>query len=101
MQVKPGSRWGSAVGDTEVIVVKAPATPVSLQCGGGEISRRASRVRRRPARGGPLGGHVAGQALCRRGRRDRGAVHEGGDGHPGVDGVTLARKDAKPLPASD
>ena len=33
-EIKPGSRWKSAVCSTEVIVVKAPADAVTLECGG-------------------------------------------------------------------
>jgi len=32
--LKPGSRWRSAVCDAEVAVIRAPRTVLSLQCGG-------------------------------------------------------------------
>jgi hypothetical protein len=102
MQIKPGSRWRSAVGDTEVIVVKAPAAEVSLQCGGTEMIPQSEA---RPADGQPdaelsedtlLGKRYADEAvgievLCTK----------AGTGTLAVDGAVLARKDAKPLPASD
>ena len=34
MKVSPGSRWRSAVCDTEVVVVKGPREPGVLACGG-------------------------------------------------------------------
>src|SRR6516162_7654309 len=34
MDLKSGSRWRSAVSDTEVIVVRAPSSPLTLECGG-------------------------------------------------------------------
>ncbi|HEY1841018.1 MAG TPA: hypothetical protein VGG53_12520 [Mycobacterium sp.] len=32
--LKPGNRLRSTVGDTEIIVIRAPAAPVELSCGG-------------------------------------------------------------------
>ena len=32
--LKAGSRWRSAVCDTEVVVVRAPSEPAQLECGG-------------------------------------------------------------------
>lgn len=102
MEIKPGSRWRSAVGDTEVIVVKAPATPVSLQCGGPEMIPQ-SEARSGDAVPDPelsedtlLGKRYADESigievLCTK----------AGTGTLAVDGAVLARKDAKPLPASD
>ena len=34
MDLAPGKRLRSNVGDTEIIVVRSPATPVELSCGG-------------------------------------------------------------------
>jgi hypothetical protein len=34
MELKPGSRWQSAVCDTEVVVVRPPASPVAFHIGG-------------------------------------------------------------------
>ena len=34
MELKAGSRWRSAVCDTEVVVVRAPSGAASLECGG-------------------------------------------------------------------
>src|SRR4051812_43147228 len=34
VELKAGSRWKSSVCDTEVVVVRAPADPVDLECGG-------------------------------------------------------------------
>jgi hypothetical protein len=34
MELKPGSRWKSAVCDAEVVVVRATKDPVVLECGG-------------------------------------------------------------------
>ena len=34
MDLKPGSRWRSAVCDAEVVVVRSPAVPVTFRIGG-------------------------------------------------------------------
>ena len=34
MELKPGSRWKSAVCDTEVVIVRPPKEAASLECGG-------------------------------------------------------------------
>ena len=76
MELKPGQRLASAVCDTEVVVVKAPAADVDLRCGGhpmtlkGEAAPAPSSTTHRDR-------HAGRQALRRRGRRHRGAVHEG------------------------
>lgn len=101
-ELKPGSRWQSAVDDTQVIIVKAPATAVELQCGGHAMV--------------PVGGDVpAGLAtdpafaeptpIGKRFADEASGLEvlatKGGAGTLGLDGVAIALKDAKPLPASD
>jgi hypothetical protein len=34
MELKPGSRWRSAVSDTEVVIVRSPDGGVTVECGG-------------------------------------------------------------------
>jgi hypothetical protein len=44
MDLRPGSRWRSAVCDTEVVVVRAPAAPATLDIGGaGALPGEAGR----------------------------------------------------------
>src|SRR3989344_4411316 len=77
MDLKPGSRWKSAVCDAELVVVRAPKSPVSLECGGHPViphaearsgdltlsdAHAAARrgLRPRPAPGGPRGDGAGG-----------------------------------------
>jgi hypothetical protein len=42
MDLKPGSRWKSAPCKSEVVVVRSPKTPVTLECGGHPMVAAAS-----------------------------------------------------------
>ena len=98
----PGSRWRSAVCDAEVVVVRAPAGPVSLRIGGAEVlaSQGArpdnARLDDALANGTLLGkryqDEVSGvEVLCT--RSGRGTIT--------VDGRRATVLAPKPLPASD
>lgn len=102
MLSKPGSRWKSAVCDTELVVVRAPADEVDLRCGGQPVI--------------PLGdtgddgltidpAHNGGTALGKRYADDAVGVEvlctKAGDGSLSIGDTPLPQKDAKPLPASD
>ena len=89
-EIKPGSRWKSAVCSTEVIVVKAPADAVTLECGGHPMVATGqdapAGVALDPARS-------TGTAIGKR--------TKAGDGTLSVDGEIIGLKDSKPLPSSD
>ena len=102
MEYKPGTRWKSAVSDTEVVIVSGPNTAISLQCGGHDVV--------------PLGdeapsGLTMDPAFAEASLIGKRYVHEpsdlevlctkGGAGTLAVDGEPLALKGAKPLPSSD
>src|SRR6478672_12435447 len=99
--LKPGSRWKSAVCSTELIVVRPPSEAVTLECGGHAMvsnnEEPPSGLTLDPARTGqtPPGKrfeHSSGlEMLCTK----------GGDGALSVDGEVLGTKEAKPLPSSD
>jgi hypothetical protein len=101
-QLKPGSRWRSAVCSTEVVVVKAPGDAVSLECGGHAMV---------PNDADPPGGLAVDPAFAegtKMGKRfadpETGIellATKGGDGTLAVNGVAVPQKDAKPLPSSD
>lgn len=103
MIIRPGLRFRSAVSTVELIVVRAPAGDVALACGGvlmltDGAASAATDATLDPALADDLqvgkrySEEAAGlEVLCTK---------------PGVgtltcDGVALAPKDAKPLPASD
>jgi len=102
MQLRVGSRWRSAVDDTQVVVVRAPEGEVSLTCGGHPMV---------PADGQPTAGltisegHEGSTALGKR-YADPGAGLEllcvkAGTSALALNGAELPLKSAKPLPASD
>jgi hypothetical protein len=102
MDLKPGSRWASQVCDTEVIVVRAPTSAVTLECGGHPVTPvgdgPSSDVTLDPAfaQGSLIGKRFAdpesGLELL---------VTKAGEGSLAVNGVVIPLKEAKPLPSSD
>jgi hypothetical protein len=102
MDLKPGSRWRSAVCDTEVVVVRAPASPVAFGIGGATAlsAGAAPPASMRPdaalADGTLLGKRYADEAtglelLCTK----------SGSGTITVDGRRAAVVMPRQLPASD
>jgi len=102
--MKAGSRWCSTVDTTEVVVVKSPAEPVTLECGGAPMV---------PQGEAPSGGngtvdpaHAGGTLLGKRYVDDGDLGLEvlctkAGPGSLSVGGRPLVQKEAKPLPSSD
>jgi hypothetical protein len=102
MDLKPGSRWRSAVCDAELVVVRPPKTQVSLECGGAEVIPHASAR----ADGGAVAGDHAGGTLAGKRYTDPESGLEvlcskAGAGSLSVDGRPIAAAEAKKLPASD
>jgi hypothetical protein len=102
MDLKPGSRWKSAVCDTEVVIVRPPSAAGSLECGGQPMVAHSAE---RPAGLALSPDHAAGSQL---GKRyvdvDTGLealCSKPGAGSLSLDGRTLTMKEAKKLPASD
>jgi hypothetical protein len=100
-ELKPGSRWASAVDDTEVIVVKAGGEGISLECGGHPMvpggSAKPEGVTADPE-------FSAGTQVGKRFEHESGLellCTKAGAGSLAVDGVTLPLKESKPLPSSD
>ncbi|MDM7956659.1 hypothetical protein [Blastomonas sp.] len=102
MEIKPGSRWKSAVCTAELVVVRPPASAGELQCGGVAVIAQASDQ-------APTGAidpaHANGVLIGKRytdlptGLEVLGA--KPGKGSLAFDGRPLTLKEAKPLPASD
>jgi hypothetical protein len=100
--LKTGSRLRSQVDDTELIVIKAPATDVDLLIGG----HPAIDVGTEPAAGLNLDpAHSDGSLLGKRYTRAAADIEllvtKGGEGSMSIDGETLEPKESKPLPSSD
>ncbi|GAY10869.1 hypothetical protein [Pseudonocardia sp. N23] len=100
--IKPGTRLRSQVCQTEVVIVRAPAEPLSLTCGGKELVSVDTPVQAT----GPVPGHEGGNQLGKRYTTGSGGslemlVTRAGAGTLAADDVPLVLKEARPLPASD
>ena len=102
MDLKPGSRWKSAVCDAEFVVVRPPKTPVTLECGGAPVLPHAEA---KPEGATLSPDHSAGSAAGKRYADEETGLEalcsKAGAGSLSVDGRAIAAKDAKKLPASD
>ena len=96
--IKPGVRLRSAVSDAEVVVVRAPQSPVELCCGGAAMVPTDAAVQ-------PVAGLDGGATLGKRYVDEASALEllctKGGAGVLTADGRELALKGAKTLPSSD
>lgn len=101
MEIKPGSRWKSAVCDGQFVVVRPPATPGELHCGGApvrELTDTAAPDAIDPA-------FSAGVLVGKRYTEAESGIEvlcaKAGKGSLAFAGRAMLPKDAKPLPASD
>ena len=102
MDLKPGSRWKSAVCDAEFVIVRPPKTGGELACGGAAVVAHAAEkppgVTLSPDQ---AGGVTLGKRYA---DEESGLVvlaSKGGAGSLSLDGRPLVQQDAKKLPASD
>ncbi len=98
-QLKAGTRLKSAVCDTQIMVLRAPAHPLDLRCGGEEMIAMAETASGLPVQ-------IAGPTLTGKRYVDEAESMEflctkGGAGGLTVDGTSLGVKQAKQLPSSD
>jgi hypothetical protein len=102
MELKPGSRWKSAVCDTEVVVVRATAGDIPLECGGHPMATHAEP---RPAGAMLVEAHAKGTQPGKRFADDASGLEvlctKGGKGSLSIGGREIGAKEAKKLPASD
>lgn len=101
MDLTVGSRWRSAVDDTEVVVVKPPTSAVDLECGGQPMVPAGT-----PSPGLPAADDLRdGTQLGKRYVDDDAGIEvlctKAGEGSLAVSGRPLVLKEAKPLPSSD
>jgi hypothetical protein len=101
MELKPGSRWKSAVCEGEFVVVRPPKGGGELSCGGAAVVPHSAE---RPG-GAVAAGQDGGTQLGKRYTDEASGVvilaSKGGAGSLSLDGRPLAMQDAKKLPASD
>lgn len=102
MELKPGSRWKSAVCDTEVVVVRATSGPAQLECGGHPMIAHSEA---KPAGLALAEAFAAGTGPGKRFADDVSGLEvlctKGGKGSLSIDGRAIGAKEAKKLPASD
>jgi hypothetical protein len=102
LELRPGSRLRSAVDATEVVVVKPPAGPVDLRCGGHSMVPLGSDGGTEAT---PSPDHAGGTLLGKRYVDPDQTLEvlctKPGDGSLSVGDEPLQIKEAKPLPASD
>jgi len=102
VELKPGSRWKSAVCDAELVVVRPPKTPVVLECGGHPVAPHAAP---RPEGLALSPDHAAGCAAGKRYADPESGLEvlcsKAGAGSLSIDGRAIGAMEAKKLPASD
>ncbi len=101
MQLKPGSRLSSAVCDTEVVVVKAPAAEVDLRCGGYPMVPKGETAPSTEVDEAYSGGTLIGKRYADEELGLEVLCTKAGAGSLSVGAAELFQKDAKPLPSSD
>jgi hypothetical protein len=102
MELKPGSRWKSAVCGAQLVVVRPPSVDGELQCGGVAVLPQSD-----PS--DPTGdvdpAHANGVLIGKRYTDIASGIEvlgaKPGAGSLAFNGVALTLKEAKPLPASD
>ena len=96
--MKPGTRLKSGTCDTEVMVIRCGDG--QIQCGGAPMAETKPDTV-----GEPSADHAGGTLMGKRYVDAAGTFEllcvKPGKGSLSIDGVALATKDAKPLPASD
>jgi len=100
-QLKAGTRIQSAVCNTEVMVIQAPAGEVDVRCGGAPMLAIGA-----PKSGGAVDpGAAGGTQIGKRYVNAQGDLEllctKPGAGSLAVGDTALALKEAKPLPSSD
>jgi hypothetical protein len=102
MELKPGSRWRSAVCEGEFIVVRPPKTAATLECGGAAVIPHAVA---RPEGGSVAEAHAAGVQAGKRFVDPETSLEvlgtKAGAGSLSIDGRAIGAAEAKKLPASD
>ena len=101
LQLKAGTRLRSVTDTTEVVVVKTPAEPVDLRCGGRPLVTMDAEVTPESVEAGFDGGTQLGKRYADEDLGLEILCTKGGDGSLSVGDVVLDVKGAKPLPASD
>jgi hypothetical protein len=102
MDLKPGSRWKSAVCDAQLVVVRPPKAAGELQCGGVAVLPIDDAT---TPTGAIEPGFAEGVLIGKRYVDEESGLEvlgaKAGKGSLAFNGAAMAIKGAKPLPASD
>ena len=102
MDLKPGSRWKSAVCDTELVIVRPAKISVELECGGRPVIPHGQA---QPSGGQLSPQHALGSAAGKRYVDPESGLEvlcsKAGAGSLSIDGRSIGAMEAKKLPASD
>ncbi|HYZ99358.1 MAG TPA: hypothetical protein VE575_11445 [Acidimicrobiales bacterium] len=102
LELRAGSRLKSTVCATEVVVVRPPASPTDLRCGGRPMVPLDAELSDRES---PDTDHADGTQLGKRYVDPDQSLEvlctKAGDGSLSLGDAPLTLKEAKPLPASD
>ena len=101
MRLKPGMRLRSATDSCEVVVIRAPAEPVDLRCGGHPVVPMEAEVTSQRAEADFDGGTQLGKRYSDDELGIEILCTKAGEGSLSVGGAILAVKSAKALPSSD
>ena len=101
IQLKAGLRLRSATDACEVVVVKAPADPIDLRCGGHPMVPADAEATPAAVEAGFDGGTQLGKRYADEALGLEILCTKAGNGALSVGDAVLEVKGAKPLPASD
>ena len=100
IDMKPGSRWRSAVSDVEVVIIRPPSGQGALACGGAPMVASAT-PRGEAAPDQPAGVSLVGKRYEDAATGLEALCAKGGAGELSFDGRRLVVKEARKLPSSD
>ncbi len=101
MELKPGTRLRSAVGSTEVVVIRAPAGDVAITIGGVPVVGLDEEAPAGAIQPGSEGSTLLGKRYVNDDQTVELLCSKPGEGVLAVDGQPFGLKEAKPLPSSD
>jgi len=101
MELTAGSRWKSAVCDTEVVIVRPPEGDHALGCGGADMVPLDAEKSGAAPDAALSGGTQMGKRYAEEASGLEVLCTKAGAGTLTFDGVPIELKGAKPLPSSD
>jgi len=101
VELKAGMKLHSAVCDGQIIVVRAPANPMNVECGGAPLLAEGEEGSGAAIDTAHADGILIGKRYTIEGEDIELLCTKAGQGSLSVDGVAMTIKGAKPLPASD